>query len=160
MSKVVNVRVEIMYGDKIKYEIDHKSGQLIVDRFLHTPFAYPFNYGYIENTMSGDGDPLDAVIVCKHPILPTSLIKCRIIGALETSDEKGQDEKVILVPDTSVDPYNKDIHEIDDLDNHTMDEIKYFFEHYKDLEKGKHVEMGKILDSKDAFKLYLDCLEE
>ena len=87
----VDVQIEIPSGQSVKYEIDHNTHQLKCDRFLHVPFAYPFNYGYILNTLGGDGDPLDAVVICKPSLFPTCLIKCRIIGALITSDENGKD---------------------------------------------------------------------
>ncbi len=150
----VQVQIEIPYGHNVKYEIDHKTHQLICDRFLHGPFAYPFNYGYIVNTLGGDGDPLDAVVICKRTLLPTCLINCKIIGALITEDENGRDEKILLVPDDKVDPYNKKIKSYLDLDTHTLDEIKYFFEHYKDLEPGKFIKVDKFVDFPEANNIY------
>jgi inorganic pyrophosphatase len=94
---MVKVQIEIPQGHNVKYEIDHKTHQIICDRFLHGPFAYPFNYGYICDTISGDGDPLDAVVICNRPLLPTCIINCRIIGALITRDEKGLDEKILFI---------------------------------------------------------------
>ncbi len=150
----VQVQIEIPYGHNVKYEIDHKTNQLICDRFLHGPFAYPFNYGYIVHTLGGDGDPLDAVVICKRTLLPTCLINCKIIGALITEDENGRDEKILLVPDDKVDPYNKNIRSYKDLDTHTLDEIRYFFEHYKDLEKGKFIKVDQFVDYLDACDIY------
>lgn len=150
----VSVQIEIPSGQTVKYEIDHETHQLKCDRFLHVPFAYPFNYGYILNTLGGDGDPLDAVVICKPSLYPTSLIKCRIIGALITSDENGQDEKILLVPDIKVDPYSKHINTYTDLDQHTLDEIKYFFTHYKDLEVNKHVTVNGFVSPEEAMKIY------
>lgn len=154
IKTTVNVQIEIPMGHNVKYEIDHTTHQLICDRFLHGPFAYPFNYGFIINTLGGDGDPLDAVIICNRPLLPTCLIKCRIIGALITSDEKGQDEKILLVPSLSVDPYSKHINNITDLTEYTLKEIKYFFTHYKDMENNKFINVGEYIGSDEAIAIY------
>jgi inorganic pyrophosphatase len=155
----VKVQIEISQGSNVKYEIDHETHELVCDRFLHGPFAYPFNYGFIVNTLGGDGDPLDAVVVCNRPLLPTCLIKCKIIGALITNDEKGRDEKIILVPDDKIDPYNKTINSYTDLDPHTLDEIKYFFTHYKDLEENKFINVEYFIGHEDATKIYLNSVE-
>jgi inorganic pyrophosphatase len=155
----VSVQIEIPYGQNVKYEIDHKTKQLKCDRFIHGPFAYPFNYGYIMDTLGGDGDPLDAVVICNRSLLPTCFINCKIIGALITSDENGQDEKILLVPDDKIDPYNVNIKNYTDLDQHTIEEIKYFFEHYKDLEKNKFVKVENFVDSNIAVDIYKKCCE-
>lgn len=154
MNKVVKVQIEIPQGQNVKYEIDHDTNELVCDRFLHGPFAYPFNYGYITHTLGGDGDPLDAVVICDRSLLPTCTIKCKIIGALITNDEKGKDEKIILVPDDKIDPYNKKINNITDLDDHTLDEIKYFFTHYKDLEQGKFINVEDFVSVDVAYEIY------
>jgi inorganic pyrophosphatase len=153
MNTVI-VQIEIPSGQTVKYEINHDTHQLMCDRFLHVPFAYPFNYGYILNTMGGDNDPLDAIVICKPSLYPTSLIKCRIIGALITSDENGKDEKIILVPDIKIDPYSKHINSYKDLDQHTLDEIEYFFRHYKDLEQNKFVTIDSFVDCEEACEIY------
>ena len=154
MNKVVKVQIEIPQGQNVKYEIDHETNELVCDRFLHGPFAYPFNYGYITHTLGGDGDPLDAVVICDRSLLPTCTIRCKIIGALITNDEKGKDEKIILVPDDKIDPYNKKINNITDLDDHTLDEIKYFFTHYKDLEQGKFINVEEFVSVDVAYEIY------
>lgn len=158
IQTTVQVQIEIPQGSNVKYEIDHHTHQLVCDRFLHGPFAYPFNYGFIVNTLGGDGDPLDAVVICNRSLLPTCLIKCKIIGALVTVDENGRDEKIILVPDDKIDPYNKSINSYKDLDIHTLDEIKYFFTHYKDLEIGKFIHVEDFIDRKDAWDVYLQSV--
>jgi inorganic pyrophosphatase len=150
----VKVQIEIPLGHNVKYEINHETHQLICDRFLHGPFAYPFNYGYIENTLGGDNDPLDAVVICNRMLIPTCIVNCKIIGALITTDENGLDEKIILVPDEKVDPYNKDINNYTDLARHTLDEIKYFFTHYKDMEPGKFICVDDFVDYKKAIDIY------
>ena len=154
MNKVVKVQIEIPQGQNVKYEIDHETNELVCDRFLHGPFAYPFNYGYITHTLGGDGDPLDAVVICDRSLLPTCTIRCKIIGALITNDEKGKDEKIILVPNDNIDPYNKKINNITDLDDHTLDEIKYFFTHYKDLEQGKFINVEEFVSVDVAYEIY------
>ena len=154
----VDVLVEIPFGSNMKYEFDKKAGMLRCDRLLHTPHAYPFNYGYIPNTLAGDGDDLDAVIVNKYRIEAPSLIRCRIIGALLTVDEKGKDEKVICVPHESVDPEFRDIHSLDDLTSSQRDKIEYLFMHYKRMEPNKFVEVQGFVGAKEARKLYYEAL--
>jgi inorganic pyrophosphatase len=158
MSNIVKVQIEIPKGHNVKYEIDHETHELICDRFLYGPFAYPFNYGFIINTLGGDGDPLDAVVICDRSLLPTCTIKCKIIGALITNDEKGQDEKIILVPDDKIDPHNKTINNISDLAKYTLDEIKYFFTHYKDLEEGKYINVQDFVSADKAIEIYKESV--
>ena len=154
MEKEVVVQIEIGIGNTVKYEIDHHTNKIICDRFLYGPFAYPFNYGYIIDTLGGDGDPLDAVVLCKQSLQVGCYIKCKIIGALITSDEKGRDEKVLLVPVEKIDPSSKNINDFTDLDEHTIREIKYFFEHYKDMEENKHVVVDKFISCNEAVEIY------
>jgi len=149
---IVQVQIEISYGTNIKYEI--KNNCLICDRFLHGPFLFPFNYGYIVNTLGGDGDPLDAVVITKRSLLPFCYIQCKIIGALIMEDEKGLDEKIIMIPHESIDPYSKDIHTISDLDSHTLKEIEYFFRHYKDMESNKFSNIKEFVDQETALQIY------
>jgi inorganic pyrophosphatase len=149
----VLVYVEISKGTSIKYEYDNELNALICDRILYTPFNFPFNYGFIPNTLSGDGDPLDALIYMDDALIPGSYIKCRIIGALETEDEKGNDTKIILVPTKKVSPLEAHIEKIDDLPNMFMEKVIYFYKHYKDLEK-KQVKLGEILNKSDAIEIY------
>jgi len=147
------VYVEISKGTNIKYEFDHELNALICDRILHTPFMFPFNYGFIPNTLSGDGDPLDALIYMEESLIAGSYIKCRIIGALETIDDKGNDTKLILVPINKVSPNEAKIENIEDLPNLFMDKVIYFYKHYKDLEK-KTVEIGNVLNKELAYYIY------
>src|SRR3990167_818731 len=92
------VFIEIPIGSSVKYEVDEETGELKVDRFLYTAFSYPFNYGYIKNTLGGDGDPMDAVVLSSQPVVPGVVITCHPVGVLETEDEEGEDAKVIMVP--------------------------------------------------------------
>ena len=149
----VLVFIEIAKNTNIKYEYDHELNAIICDRILYTPFAFPFNYGFIPNTLSGDGDPLDALVYMEQPLVPGSYIKCRIIGCLETIDDKGEDAKLILVPSKKVSPYEADIESIGDLPKMFLEKVTYFYEHYKDLEK-KHVQIGRLLGKVDAIEIY------
>jgi len=147
------VYIEISKNSTIKYEFDPKLNSLICDRILYTPFAFPFNYGFIPNTLSGDGDPIDAIVYMDQPLVPGSYIKCRIIGCLETEDEKGEDAKLILVPIDKVCPETKEIKDITDLPSMFIEKIIYFYQHYKDIEK-KKVTIGKLLNKDEAILIY------
>lgn len=149
----MEVFIEISKGTNIKYE--YEDGKLKVDRFLNVPFAYPFNYGYIPNTLGGDKDELDAVVICDAAIQPCSFIKCKLIGCLRTEDEKGEDDKFIFVPADDVDKKSININELMDINPDILNKIKYFFEHYKDLDENKWI---KVLDyvSKDDCMKYLN----
>lgn len=144
--------VEIPRGSNIKYEIKH--GKLICDRVLHTPMSYIFNYGCFENTLAGDGDPLDVVMLTDTSFFPSCYVKCKIIGVLMTSDEKGADEKIITVPTSKVDPTYRDVNNIDDLAKSSLEQIKFFFENYKSLEKGKKVIVGNFFGREKALEIY------
>lgn len=153
----VMMTVEIPRGSNIKYEI--KDGRLICDRVLHTPMNYIFNYGCFEKTLAGDEDPLDVVLVTDTSFYPTSLVNCRIIGALITSDEKGMDEKIIAVPAKNIDPQYEKFNDITDLSDSTLAQIKFFFENYKSLEQGKTVTVGDFVNCKEAMDIYNKSIE-
>jgi len=136
----INVIIEVpAHANPIKYEMDKDSGALFVDRFLHTPMQYPCNYGFVPHTLSGDGDPVDVLVVAPFPITPGAVIRSKPIGVLLMEDESGEDEKILAVPVGKLHPDYADINDIDDLPQNLRDQIAHFFEHYKDLEKGKHV---------------------
>lgn len=135
------VFIEVSSNTNIKYEHDHKTGRLICDRILHTPMTYPYNYGYIPDTLAGDGDPLDVIVVTSYKLLPGCYIECKILGVLYTEDEKGKDEKIIAVPISKIDPYMKSINILSDLKKSQLDMIYFFFENYKSLEKDKWVKI-------------------
>jgi inorganic pyrophosphatase len=147
------VYIEIAKNTNVKYEFDKTMNALICDRVLFTPFSFPFNYGFIPDTLSGDGDPLDAIVFMEESLIPGCYIKCRIIGCLETIDDNGEDTKIILVPAKNVSPMEKNIESIEDLPDFFIEKIKYFYQHYKDLEN-KKVTIGKLLDKKEAIKVY------
>mgnify|MGYP001590613363 CR=1 FL=1 len=148
----VNVFIEIPQGSSIKYELDKDSGAILVDRFLHTATAYPFNYGFIPHTHAKDGDTVDVLLLSSMPVMPGAVVAARPIGVFEMEDEAGPDNKVIAVPVDKVDPYFAKIHDVADLDEPTKGKIKHFFESYKQLEPGKWVKTGEFLDKKKAFE--------
>lgn len=150
----MDINIEISKGSSIKYE--YEDGKLKVDRFLNVPFVYPFNYGYIPNTLGRDKDPLDAVIICEYPILPCSSIKCKLIGALITEDESGEDNKFIFVPHHTVDIKSKNIVSMNDISNKEKEKIKYFFTHYKDLDVGKWIKVDKWVNFQDCAQMLLE----
>ena len=138
----VNVVIEIpMNNEPVKYEVDKASGAIFVDRLLTTPMRYPCNYGYVPHTLGGDGDALDALVMMPMPLIPGCVINCRPIGMLEMKDEAGGDEKLIVVPSNKVSAIYRDIDTVRDLPALVRDQISHFFEHYKDLEKGKWVKI-------------------
>jgi inorganic pyrophosphatase len=158
VDKVVEVFIEISKNSNIKYEYEKERQVLICDRVLHTPFSYPFNYGFIEDTLSEDKDPIDVVVVTNHSIAPCCYIKCKIIGCLETEDDAGNDPKLIVRPIDKVDPYGANINNYTDLNQFTLDQIKYFFSHYKDLEN-KKVIVKEFVDAEEAIKIYHSSIE-
>lgn len=138
----IYVAIEIpANASPIKYEIDKDMDALLVDRFMATPMFYPANYGYINNTLADDGDPLDVLVITPYPVVPGSVIRARPVGVLKMSDEAGGDEKLLAVPHEKLTQLYNDIHDIDDVPQLLKDQIVHFFENYKDLEKGKWVKV-------------------
>ena len=136
----INVLVEIPQGGvPVKYELDKDAGVLRVDRFLHTAMFYPGNYGFVPHTLSEDGDPVDVVVVGQVPVVPGAIIRCRPIGAILMKDEAGPDEKIVAVPVDKLHPFYSGVKSYKDLPQILTDQIAHFFQHYKDLEKGKWV---------------------
>lgn len=133
------VVIEIPRGSRNKYEVDHETGKVMLDRVLFTPFVYPVDYGFFEHTLGGDGDPLDALVLLEYPVYPGVGMEVRPVGMLLMEDDGGLDEKVLCVLDG--DPRWDHIQDIDDVPQQTRNEIEHFFEHYKDLEPGKWVKL-------------------
>ena len=154
----VEVFIEIAKNSHIKYEYDKDRSVIKCDRVLHTPFKYLFNYGFIPNTLSLDGDPLDVLVLMDDELIPGCMIRCKIIGCLETSDDEGEDPKIIAFPSTKVDPTYNSIQDITDMYPHTLEKIKFFFSHYKDLEN-KKVHLGKIVNKEQAIHIYEESVE-
>jgi inorganic pyrophosphatase len=156
----VNVIIEVpIGGEPIKYEIDKDSGALVVDRFLYTSMRYPGNYGFVPHTLSDDGDPIDVVVCNTRAIVPGAVINCRPIGVLYMEDESGGDEKILAVPSSKLTKRYDKVKSYADLPEITVDQIKHFFEHYKDLEPNKWVKVIKWGDASEAGKLIEEAIE-
>ena len=148
--------VEIQKGSKQKYEMDKKTGLLILDRILYTSTHYPANYGFIPHTLAEDGDPLDVLILCSEELLPMSLVKCYPIGVITMKDNGSVDEKIIAIPLT--DPTYNNYKSISDLPQHVFDEMRHFFMVYKQLEN-KETAVDYAADRDEAVKLIKMCLK-
>ena len=155
----INVIIEIpSHSDPIKYEVDKDSGALFVDRFMGTAMHYPCNYGYVPNTLSEDGDPVDVLVVTPIPLHCGSVVRCRPVGMLKMTDESGIDAKIIAVPVSKLTPLYDKVESYLDLPSTLMDQISHFFEHYKDLESGKWVKIDGWEDVDAAKKEILDSV--
>jgi inorganic pyrophosphatase len=135
-----NVIIEIpMNADPIKYEVDEATGALFVDRFMGTAMHYPCNYGYIPQTVADDGDPVDVLVITPYPLIPSVVVACRPIGILKMEDEAGGDNKLLAVPVDRILPIYTHWQKPEDMNALRLQQVTHFFEHYKDLEKGKWV---------------------
>ena len=143
----------------VKYEVNDKTNEIEVDRFLPVSMRYPCNYGFIPDTLAPDNDPLDVLVLSSYPIIPGASIKCRLIGLLEMEDEEGEDHKLLAVPDKKIDFGYREVEDHSDLPSVVLEKIKHFFVHYKDLEKkaGKWVKIGEWLDRKKACDILSNC---
>ncbi|MGF1697390.1 inorganic diphosphatase [Vibrio lamellibrachiae] len=137
-------------ADPIKYEVDKDSGAVFVDRFMSAPMFYPCNYGYINDTLSLDGDPVDVLVPTPFPLIPGSVIRCRPVGVLMMSDESGEDAKVFAVPHSKLSKEYDDIQDVGDIPELLKAQVSHFFERYKDLEAGKWVKVDGWKDVKAA----------
>ncbi|KAF1004174.1 MAG: Inorganic pyrophosphatase [Luteibacter sp.] len=147
----INVIIEIPKdAEPVKYEVDKDSGAIFVDRILSTPMRYPCNYGYVPGTLGGDGDPLDALVILPLPLVPGSVIRCHPVGMLKMTDEAGSDEKLVMVPVGKIFAGYSHIKDIDQVSGHWLERIGHFFEHYKDLEKGKWVKIEGWVNAAEA----------
>jgi inorganic pyrophosphatase len=155
----INVIIEVAIGgEPIKYEMDKKAGALVVDRFLYTPMRYPGNYGFVPHTLSEDGDPIDVLIANTRPIVPGAVINVRPIGVLRMQDEAGTDEKIVAVPSPKLTRRYEHLHNYTDLPVITLEQIQHFFEHYKDLERGKWVKLDGWGDAGEAKRLITEAI--
>jgi inorganic pyrophosphatase len=137
-----NVVIEIpMNADPIKYEVDKATGAIFVDRFMSTAMHYPCNYGYVPQTIAGDGDPVDVLVITPFPLLAGVVVPCRPIGVLRMTDEAGDDAKLLAVPIDKILPIYTHWQKPDDMNDMRLRQIQHFFEHYKDLEEGKWVKV-------------------
>ena len=157
LANDINVIVEIpMNADPIKYEIDKETGALFVDRFVSTAMHYPCNYGYVPNTLSDDGDPVDVLVITPFALMPGVVVRCRPIGLLKMSDEAGGDTKVLSVPIDKLTPLYRHIETARDLPEMVLLQITHFFAHYKDLEPGKWVKVEGWGGPEEAKKEIVD----
>ncbi len=151
-SPEIDVIIEIPNGSNLKYEIDN-DGTIRLDRVLSCAMNYPGNYGFIPNTLAEDGDPLDALVITSYALHPGSVVRCRVLGALVMSDEKGLDEKILAVPVDAVDSSFSDLTDLEDIPKTQLDKIKHFFEHYKKTEPNKWSEVKDFLNRQAADQL-------
>ncbi|MDD3171397.1 MAG: inorganic diphosphatase [Bacilli bacterium] len=150
------VCVEISKGSKMKYELDKETGRLMLDRVLYTSTHYPNNYGFIPRTLSGDGDPLDVLVMCTEPIIPLALVNAYPIGIIKMIDSNEVDEKVIAI--TADDPSLNTYTDISELPSHMFEEITHFFTVYKELE-GKKTFIKEVSGAKEAKKIISEAIE-
>jgi inorganic pyrophosphatase len=143
-----DVTIEIPKGQRNKYEVDHETGRVRLDRYLYTPMGYPADYGFIEDTLGEDGDPLDAMVLLPQPLFPGVLVAARPVGMFQMVDEAGGDAKVLCVP--AGDPRWDHISDIGDVSSFELDAIKHFFVHYKDLEPNKFVKAADWVGRAEA----------
>ena len=149
----MKIFIEVSKNSNLKYEFDKKLNKLILDRVLHNTNVFPYNYGFIPNTLSLDGDPLDIIILCDYELLPGCMCDVKIIGGIDTCDEKGKDDKIIAVLAENIDKSSKYYNDIGDIKHSDIDNIIYFLTHYKEGEKNKHIKIGKLYDRKEALEL-------
>lgn len=156
----INVIVEVpVGGEPIKYELDKASGTLVVDRFLYTPMRYPGNYGFVPHTLSADGDPIDVLVCNTRAIAPGAVMNCRPVGVLVMEDDGGGDEKVLAVPSGKLTKRYDKVINYSDLPEITLNQIQHFFEHYKDLEPDKWVEIQRWGDADEAKRMIAQAIE-
>jgi len=156
-----NVIIEIpMQGDPVKYEVDKESGAIFVDRFMGTAMQYPTNYGYVPHTLSDDGDPVDVLVMTPVPLIPGVVVRCRPLGVLLMEDEAGMDAKVLAVPVDKVCGLYGHLKAHTDVSEWRLNMIAHFFEHYKDLDKGKWVKINGWGDIEQAKQEILNSVEK
>jgi len=159
----INVIIEIpAMSEPIKYEFDKDNHLLVVDRFMGTTMQYPANYGFVPNTLSEDGDPVDVLVITPTPLRHSAMIRCRPVGVLNMTDESGKDAKIIAVPHEKLTLLYQQIQDIEDIPMLLRQQIEHFFEHYKDLENGKWVKVDgwgnvvaakqEIIDSQERYE--------
>ena len=149
----MDVYIEVSKNSKVKYEYDKEKGMLIVDRILHNTNVFPYNYGFVPNTLSQDGDPLDVIVLCDCELVPGCIAKCKILGGIDVSDEEGQDDKIICVLDDKLDPKSKKLQEVMDINEQELENILYFLRRYKDGENGKYINVGEVYNRERAMEI-------
>jgi inorganic pyrophosphatase len=152
-----DVTIEIPKGHRNKYEVDHETGRIRLDRMLFTAMSYPSDYGYIEDTLGEDGDPLDALVLLDEPTFPGCIVRARPIGMFHMRDEAGGDDKILCIP--AGDPRKAHISELEHITEFDRLEIQHFFETYKDLEPGKSVQGAHWAGREEAESCITEALE-
>ena len=156
----VNVIIEIpSHSDPVKYEVDKETGAMFVDRFMGTAMHYPCNYGYVPQTLSEDGDPVDVLVVTPIPVISGAVIRVRPLGMLCMSDEAGKDSKIVAVPIDKLSNLYTHMDTVRDLPRALLDSISHFFDHYKDLEPGKWVKIDGWVEADEAKREILESIE-
>ena len=156
----VNVIIEIpSHSDPVKYEVDKETGAMFVDRFMGTAMHYPCNYGYVPQTLSEDGDPVDVLVVTPIPVISGAVIRVRPLGMLCMTDEAGKDSKIVAVPVDKLSNLYTHMDSVRDLPKALLDSISHFFDHYKDLEPGKWVKIDGWVDAEEAKREILESIE-
>ncbi|GAA3033724.1 inorganic diphosphatase [Gordonia defluvii] len=153
----VDVIIEIPKGCRNKYEIDHETGRVFLDRYLYTSMGYPADYGYIDDTLGEDGDPLDAMVLLPESVFPGVTVKARVVAMYTMTDEAGGDDKLLCVP--AGDVRWDHIQDLGDVSDFELNAISHFFEHYKDLEPGKEVQPGGWVGRAQAEKVLAEAVE-
>lgn len=155
----VKVIIEIPVGSNIKYEVEKESGAVVLDRVMHSAMYYPANYGFVNQTLSQDGDPADVLVLTEYEMVPGCVVNCRLVGVLIMEDESGIDEKLLAVPVGKIDPTFNEIQDLGDIPKHTLDKIKNFFETYKMLEPNKWVKVKEFAGKDEATKILEDAIK-
>ena len=149
--------IEIPAGSRNKYEVDHETGRVKLDRYLYTSMAYPTDYGYFEDTLGEDGDPLDVLVILHESVFPGCQLDARPIGVFQMEDEAGGDDKVLAV--LGDDPRFEHIKDVSDVDQHLLDAVEHFFVHYKDLEPNKFVKGSNWAGREQAEKIVQESID-
>jgi inorganic pyrophosphatase len=149
----MKVIIEVSKNSNIKYEYDKENKCLMLDRILHNTNFFPYNYGFIPNTLSPDGDPVDIIVLCEYSLTPGIMCDVKIIGGINTEDEAGQDDKIIAVLSNKTDSTSKDIENISDIGENILKNIRYFLEHYKDNENNKFINVKEFYNKSRAIDI-------
>jgi len=149
----MKVIIEVSKNSNIKYEYDKENKCLILDRILHNTNFFPYNYGFIPNTLSPDGDPVDIIVLCEYSLTPGIICDVKIIGGINTEDEAGQDDKIIAVLSNKTDSTSKDIENISDIGENILKNIRYFLKHYKDNENNKFINVKEFYNKSRAINI-------
>jgi len=149
----MKVIIEVSKNSNIKYEYDKENKCLMLDRILHNTNFFPYNYGFIPNTLSPDGDPVDIIVLCEYSLTPGIRCDVKIIGGINTEDEAGQDDKIIAVLSNKTDSTSKDIENISDIGENILKNIRYFLEHYKDNENNKFINVKEFYNKSRAIDI-------